>query len=199
MTNLEAVVEELKKQRSGRLSKVPLVLGVVATVFALTSTILSLKGQLFPAPRTAITDYGDLQMEYRPQSQGLTLTLAVTVSNDGNKDDVIHAVDAILETAKGKLPADSLSIADETEKTQKVPIIVRPGTLKMFLSTKFKYRPNDGDPNVPAQLQISFPGEKRKDVTTNVCFSLGSDDLTVASQSSRSEPYELSTSTCNKK
>jgi|SRR5215471_6210836 len=193
VTALEAKVTELKTQGPGRLARLTVLLGVAATLLGLLSTVLSLKGSLFPAPHTAITDHGSLLMQYHPRSSGLTFNVAITVCNDGNRDDVLDAAEATLETAHGKLAAASLDLTDETEKAEKAPIIIRPGTAKMYLSPTFTYPLDEGG---PAQLRIQFPEGRGKLVITKVCFSIGPRDLQQASEESDAGSYEISTSDC---
>jgi hypothetical protein len=189
---LEGKVAELKRQGHGRVGRFTVLLGVIATILGVLSTVLSLKGTLFPAPHTAVTDHGIWLMHYQPESGALTFKVTITLCNDGNKDDVLDKAEVTLTTAHSKLTAAGLNLVDDKETTEDPPIIVRPGTLKMYLSPSFKYPPNEEG---PVQLQIQFPEGKDKRVTAKICYSVEPADLEQASQE-LPLGYELSTSNC---
>lgn len=190
---LEVQVKHL--QKPSRLGSIGVLLGAIATLIAIPSAFLSLKGLLFPKPHTTL-EGPDLRMQYNPTSMGLTFTIGIAASNDGNKEDIFHTPEAILATANGEeLHADRLVLADEKYQTQSAPLIVKPGILKMFVSPTFSYSQSDAASGATAKsLQISFPREKGDVVKTRVCFALGSKDLEQASPSA----LALSTSDCQK-
>jgi hypothetical protein len=191
---LEAKINR-KDQKSSRLGSLGVLLGAMATLLALPSLFLSSKGLLFPGPHTTLKE-PDLQIRYEPTSMGLTFTVGIAASNDGNRDDIFHTPEASLETASGKqLPADNVVFIGENDQPLKPPVIINPGTLKILVSPTFRYSLADADSDKAAKsLQISFPRERGSVVKTQVCFKLGSKDLKEASPPG----YGLSSSECTK-
>jgi hypothetical protein len=189
---LEAKINR-KDQKSNRLGSLGVLLGAIATFLALPSLFLSSKSLLFPGPHTTLKE-PDLQIQYEPTSMGLTFTVGIAASNDGNRDDIFHTPEASLVTASGKeLRADNVVFIDERDQPLKPPLIVNPGTLKILVSPTFRYSLSDADSDKTAEsLQISFPRDRGSVVKTRVCFKLGSKDLKEASPPG----YGLSSSEC---
>ena len=181
ISTLEAAVAKLEKAKPSRIGSFGVFLGMFATLLALPSAFVSVKGLLFPSAHTTLSE-PNLEMNYDPPSQGLTFTMGIAATNDGNQDDSFSKVEASLAAPSGRNASpDKLAVYYENNQPIKPPLIIPRGeTTKIFVSPTFKYP--ESDPNVQPRfmvLQIAFqPNVKKgKGVKTQLCFSLGSNEL----------------------